>query len=29
MYLQEEPSKPPSDEPSRDSDEATDPDEFT
>ena len=29
MYLQEEPSTPPSDEPSGDSDEATNPDEFT
>ena len=29
MYLQEEPSTPPRDEPSRDTDEATDPDEFT
>ena len=29
MYLQEEPSTPPSDEPSGDTDEATNPDEFT
>ena len=29
MYLQEEPSAPPSDEPSGDTDEATNPDEFT
>ena len=29
MYLREEPSTPPSDEPSGDTDEATNPDEFT
>ena len=29
LYLQEEPSTPPSNQPSGDTDEATDPDEFT